>query len=82
MGFAREPELTVPVTGRSKLALPGHWQEVLEDCVTREKRQDKRMERSTDRILTTHTGTLSRPAELAELLIAKETGAEPWALSF
>ena len=32
------------------------------------------MQRSTDRILTTHTGSLPRPPELATLLIAKETG--------
>ena len=32
------------------------------------------MKRSTDRILTTHTGSLPRPAELAAALVAKETG--------
>ena len=36
--------------------------------------KDERMQRSTDRILTTHTGSLPRPPELATLLIAKETG--------
>lgn len=46
------------------------------DCETRATRKDKRMKRSMDRILTTHTGSLPRPAELAELLIAKETQVE------
>jgi 5-methyltetrahydropteroyltriglutamate--homocysteine methyltransferase len=32
------------------------------------------MKRSSDRILTTHTGSLPRPPELIELLRAKETG--------
>ena len=32
------------------------------------------MQRSTDRILTTHTGSLPRPPELAALLVAQETG--------
>jgi 5-methyltetrahydropteroyltriglutamate--homocysteine methyltransferase len=32
------------------------------------------MKRSTDRILTTHTGSLPRPEDLADLLYAKETG--------
>ena len=32
------------------------------------------MDRSTERILTTHTGSLPRPPALAELLIARETG--------
>ena len=33
------------------------------------------MKRSTDRILTTHTGSLPRPAELATMLEALDTGA-------
>src|SRR3954469_23113158 len=33
------------------------------------------MKRSSDRILTTHTGSLPRPPELVELVQAKETGA-------
>jgi 5-methyltetrahydropteroyltriglutamate--homocysteine methyltransferase len=32
------------------------------------------MKRSTDRILTTHTGSLPRPPALAEMLVARETG--------
>lgn len=32
------------------------------------------MDRSTDRILTTHTGSLPRPKDLIELLMAKEAG--------
>jgi len=32
------------------------------------------MKRSTDRILTTHTGSLPRPADLISMLQAKETG--------
>ena len=32
------------------------------------------MKRSTDRILTTHTGSLPREGELAELLFAREKG--------
>ena len=35
------------------------------------------MQRSTDRILTTHTGSLPRPADLVALLNAKELG-EPY----
>jgi 5-methyltetrahydropteroyltriglutamate--homocysteine methyltransferase len=35
------------------------------------------MKRSTDRILTTHTGSLPRPATLVELLRAQEAGAAP-----
>src|SRR5437764_14918789 len=34
------------------------------------------MKRSTDRILTTHTGSLPRPADLVALLNAKELGAD------
>src|SRR5262245_15657211 len=32
------------------------------------------MKRSTDRILTTHTGSLARPKSLLDLMKAKETG--------
>ena len=32
------------------------------------------MKRSSDRILTTHTGSLPRPKDLVELMLAKETG--------
>lgn len=32
------------------------------------------MKRSTDRILTTHTGSLARPADLLEMMKAKESG--------
>src|SRR5262245_51044923 len=35
------------------------------------------MKRSTDRILTTHTGSLPRPAELVALLTAREAGTPP-----
>ena len=35
------------------------------------------MKRSTDRILTTHTGSLPRPGDLVALLYAKELG-EPY----
>jgi 5-methyltetrahydropteroyltriglutamate--homocysteine methyltransferase len=35
------------------------------------------MKRSTDRILTTHTGSLPRPAGLVELLRAQEAGSVP-----
>jgi 5-methyltetrahydropteroyltriglutamate--homocysteine methyltransferase len=35
------------------------------------------MKRSTDRILTTHTGSLPRPAELRALLTAQEAGTPP-----
>jgi 5-methyltetrahydropteroyltriglutamate--homocysteine methyltransferase len=34
------------------------------------------MRRSTDRILTTHTGSLPRPADLDQLIADKETGTE------
>ena len=34
------------------------------------------MQRSTDHILTTHTGSLPRPADLAEVLVAKDEGRE------
>ena len=33
------------------------------------------MKRSTDRILTTHTGSLPRPTDLVDMVQAKETGA-------
>ena len=32
------------------------------------------MKRSTDRILTTHTGSLPRPMDLAEMLLSKDGG--------
>src|SRR5437879_7640641 len=32
------------------------------------------MQRSTDRILTTHTGSLPRPQSLVELMFARESG--------
>ncbi len=32
------------------------------------------MKRSTERILTTHAGSLARPADLLEMMLAKETG--------
>jgi len=32
------------------------------------------MKRSTDRILTTHTGSLPRPADLLEMIDARERG--------
>src|SRR4051794_9100590 len=35
------------------------------------------VQRSTDRILTTHTGSLPRPADLVELLYAAEKGQQP-----
>jgi 5-methyltetrahydropteroyltriglutamate--homocysteine methyltransferase len=35
------------------------------------------MKRSTDRILTTHTGSLPRPGPLVELLTAQEAGTRP-----
>jgi 5-methyltetrahydropteroyltriglutamate--homocysteine methyltransferase len=34
------------------------------------------MKRSTDRILTTHTGSLPRPDDLAQLMFAKEDGLD------
>lgn len=34
------------------------------------------MKRSTERILTTHTGSLPRPDDLAEMLFAREAGEE------
>jgi 5-methyltetrahydropteroyltriglutamate--homocysteine methyltransferase len=40
------------------------------------------MKRSTDRILTTHTGSLPRPADLLSLLEAKESGAAKDAAAF
>src|SRR5215510_6403262 len=33
-----------------------------------------RMKRSTERILTTHTGSLARPPELLQMLLAREEG--------
>ena len=38
------------------------------------------MQRSTDHILTTHTGSLPRPNDLAELLIAKDMLNRVWVL--
>ena len=32
------------------------------------------MKRSTERILTTHTGSLARPPELLQMLLAREEG--------
>ena len=32
------------------------------------------MRRSTERILTTHAGSLARPDDLRELLVARDTG--------
>jgi 5-methyltetrahydropteroyltriglutamate--homocysteine methyltransferase len=40
------------------------------------------MRRSTDRILTTHTGSLPRPADLDQLIADKETGKDVDAASF
>ena len=40
------------------------------------------MKRSTDRILTTHTGSLPRPRDLTELLEALDTGTVPDAAAF
>ncbi len=34
------------------------------------------MKRSTQRFLTTHVGSLARPAELLELMLAKERGQD------
>src|SRR5512132_4405720 len=36
--------------------------------------QEKQMRRSTSRILTTHTGSLPRPAKVVELLLAERRG--------
>src|SRR5439155_9104859 len=36
----------------------------------------ERMKRSTDRILTTHTGSLARPHDLLDLMKAKESGED------
>ena len=35
---------------------------------------DSHIERSIDRILTTHTGSLPRPADLVKLLIDRDAG--------
>jgi 5-methyltetrahydropteroyltriglutamate--homocysteine methyltransferase len=40
------------------------------------------MQLSSDRILTTHVGSLPRPPDLLALLVAKETGAAPDAAAF
>src|SRR5437870_5252233 len=37
---------------------------------------DKTMKRSTERILTTHTGSLPRPDNLMQMMIAKEQGKQ------
>ena len=49
------------------------------NCARRRSCRARRpsMKRSTDRILTTHTGSLPRPADLVALLNAKELG-EPY----
>jgi len=39
--------------------------------------RDRRMKRSTDRILTTHVGSLPRPADLLEMTLARDRG-EPY----
>src|SRR2546421_500988 len=36
--------------------------------------EEKKMKRSSKRVLTTHTGSLPRPADLIELMRARETG--------
>src|SRR5262249_20863188 len=38
------------------------------------EKEDQEMQRSTDRILTTHAGSLPRPPDLSEMLRAKEAG--------
>jgi 5-methyltetrahydropteroyltriglutamate--homocysteine methyltransferase len=38
------------------------------------EKEDQEMQRSTDRILTTHAGSLPRPPDLSEILRAKEAG--------
>src|SRR5437867_9437084 len=40
------------------------------------------MKRSSDRILTTHTGSLPRPSDLAEMLEALDSGTPPEAPAF
>jgi len=40
------------------------------------------MKRSSERILTTHTGSLPRPADLAVMLEALDSGTPPEALAF
>src|SRR5215475_2016205 len=38
------------------------------------EKEDQEMQRSTDRILTTHAGSLPRPPDLSDMLHAKEAG--------
>lgn len=38
--------------------------------------QDSKMKRSLDRILTTHTGSLPRPPDLVDMMIAREQGQQ------
>src|SRR5215471_9739600 len=38
------------------------------------EKEDQKMQRSTDRILTTHAGSLPMPPDLSEMLRAKEAG--------
>ena len=40
------------------------------------------MRRSSDRILTTHTGSLPRPADLDQLIADRETGKDVDAVAF
>src|SRR5206468_11610490 len=40
----------------------------------RRKHRGKPMKRSTDRILITHVGSLARPADLMEMLVARNEG--------
>src|SRR5579871_5606035 len=40
------------------------------------RRAEGAMKRSTERILTTHTGSLPRPEDLRDLMFAKEDGHE------
>src|SRR6185437_11374944 len=47
----------------------------VEGHARRRSRQGEAMKTSTDRILTTHVGSLPRPVDLLELLAAKENGA-------
>src|SRR3981189_1772680 len=47
---------------------PGH------PCRNDRRKQGRAMKTSRDRILTTHVGSLPRPAELRRLLVAKDQG--------
>src|SRR5215470_13444940 len=52
----------------------GIWQtELCRHCV-RGQRREGDMKRSTDRILTTHVGSLVRPPGVVEIMRAKESG--------